>query len=59
MTTIETDQHPETAEQAIEAQLGRLMSDLGSSLGVLTISLGTHSGLWAARRVQHHHRTRV
>lgn len=59
MTTIETDQHPETAEQAIEAQLGRLMSDLGSSLGVLTISLGTRSGLWAARRVQHHHRTRV
>jgi hypothetical protein len=28
--------------------MGRLMSDLGSSLGVVTISLGTRSGLWAA-----------
>ncbi len=48
MTTIETDEAPEAVEQAIEEQLGRLTSDLGSSLGVLTISLGTRSGLWAA-----------
>ena len=28
--------------------MGRLLADLGSSLGMLTISLGTRSGLWSA-----------
>jgi SAM-dependent methyltransferase len=48
MTTNGTGQSPEAVDQAVEEQMGRLMSDLGSSLGVLTISLGTRSGLWAA-----------
>jgi SAM-dependent methyltransferase len=48
MTTIETERSAAELEQAIEEQLGRLTNDLGSSLAVLTISLGTRSGLWAA-----------
>lgn len=48
MTTLETDQTAAEFERAIEEQLGRLVADLGSSLGMLTISLGTRSGLWAA-----------
>ena len=34
--------------QAVEAYMGRLTTDLGGSLGVLLISLGTRSGLWRA-----------
>jgi SAM-dependent methyltransferase len=34
--------------QAVDAYLGRLTTDLGGSLGVLLISLGTRSGLWRA-----------
>jgi ubiquinone/menaquinone biosynthesis C-methylase UbiE len=48
MTTTKTDHDAEAFEQAVEGQLGKLMNDLGSSLEVLTISLGTRSGLWAA-----------
>jgi SAM-dependent methyltransferase len=48
MTTIETDRSAAEVAQAIEEQLGRLTSDLGTSLALLTISLGTRSGLWAA-----------
>ncbi len=35
-------------ESAVEQQMGRLAADLGSSLGVLLVSLGTRSGLWSA-----------
>jgi SAM-dependent methyltransferase len=34
--------------QAVDVYLGRLTTDLGGSLGVLLISLGTRSGLWRA-----------
>ncbi len=47
MTTVETKQCEEV-QTAIEEQLGRLTGDLGSSLAMVTISLGTRSGLWAA-----------
>jgi Methyltransferase domain len=43
----ETDMTDEMTA-AVEEQMGRLMVDLGGSLGVLLISLGTRSGLWAA-----------
>lgn len=45
MTT--TDREP-AADEAVEAELGRLLIELGASLGVLLTSLGTRSGLWAA-----------
>jgi 2-polyprenyl-3-methyl-5-hydroxy-6-metoxy-1,4-benzoquinol methylase len=48
MTTTETEQSIDGVETAIEEQMGRLTSDLSSSLAMLTISLGTRSGLWAA-----------
>jgi hypothetical protein len=44
MTTTDTGP-AETLESAIEEQMGRLTNDLASSLAVLTISLGTRSGL--------------
>ena len=34
--------------RAVEGYLGRLTTDLGGSLGVLLISIGTRSGLWRA-----------
>ena len=34
--------------EAVEAQMGKLLTELGCSLGVLLISLGTRSGLWSA-----------
>ena len=34
--------------EAVEEQMGKLLTELGSSLGVLLISLGTRSGLWSA-----------
>jgi SAM-dependent methyltransferase len=33
---------------AVEEQMGKIVTELGSALGVLLISLGTRSGLWAA-----------
>jgi SAM-dependent methyltransferase len=33
---------------AVEAQLGKIVTELGAALGVLLTSLGTRSGLWAA-----------
>ncbi len=33
---------------AVEAQMGKIISELGGALGVLLTSLGTRSGLWAA-----------
>jgi hypothetical protein len=37
-----------TTQDAVEEQMGKILTELGSSLGVLLISLGTRSGLWAA-----------
>ena len=54
MSTIEqqatgTDQHIEPdMSAAVEAQMGKIVTELGSALGVLLTSLGTRSGLWAA-----------
>ena len=45
MTAIEME--PEAVE-AVEAEMGRLVSELGGTLGILLISLGTRSGLWEA-----------
>ncbi|MGV9710589.1 class I SAM-dependent methyltransferase [Gordonia sp. NPDC003424] len=45
--TIEIDAEADV-ERDIELGMGRLETDLGSTLGVLLISLGTRSGLWAA-----------
>ena len=33
---------------AVEAQMGKIVTDVGAALGVLLTSLGTRSGLWAA-----------
>ena len=33
---------------AVEAQMGKIVTELGAALGVLLISLGIRSGLWAA-----------
>lgn len=33
---------------AVDAQMGKIMTELGGALGVLLTSLGTRSGLWAA-----------
>jgi SAM-dependent methyltransferase len=33
---------------AVEEQMGKIVTELGASLGVLLTSLGTRSGLWAA-----------
>lgn len=38
----------ENMERAVEQAMGQVATDLGSSLGVLLISLGTRSGLWTA-----------
>lgn len=35
-------------EPAVDEAMGRLVTDLGSSLGVLLVSLGSRSGLWTA-----------
>ena len=49
---IETDviglEAPGVMASAVEQQLGRIVTELGSSLGVLLISLGLRSGLWSA-----------
>ena len=54
MSTIE--QQPSGVDQyveqdmaaAVDAQMGKIMTELGSALGVFVTSLGTRSGLWAA-----------
>ena len=33
---------------AVEAQMGKIVTELGAALGVLLTSLGTRSGIWAA-----------
>ncbi|HEY7223680.1 MAG TPA: class I SAM-dependent methyltransferase [Micromonosporaceae bacterium] len=43
MTTTEQEQLA-----AVDEQMGRLVTDLGSGLQILLISLGTRSGLWSA-----------
>ena len=54
MSTMEqqgvgADHHePQDMDAAVEAQMGKIMTELGGALGVLLTSLGTRSGLWAA-----------
>ena len=56
MTTMEQQTPPaggagqdtEDMGAAVEAQMGKIVTELGAALGVLLISLGTRSGLWAA-----------
>ena len=54
MSTLEqqgigADHHePQDMDAAVEAQMGKIMTELGGALGVLLTSLGTRSGLWAA-----------
>jgi 2-polyprenyl-3-methyl-5-hydroxy-6-metoxy-1,4-benzoquinol methylase len=51
-----TEKSPASADQttgddlseAVEAQMGKLLTELGSSVGVLLTSVGTRSGLWSA-----------
>jgi SAM-dependent methyltransferase len=48
------EQQPNTASvdqdmsAAVEAQMGKIMTELGDALGVLVTALGVRSGLWAA-----------
>ena len=44
------DPGPDMADMgvAVEAQLGKIVTELGAALGVLLTALGTRSGLWAA-----------
>ena len=54
MSTMQEQAPPATApdteglDAAAEAQLGKIVTELGAALGVLLTSLGTRSGLWAA-----------
>ena len=54
MSTMEqarpADAAPDTVDvgAAVEEQMGKIVTELGAALGVLLISLGTRSGLWAA-----------
>ena len=57
MSTLEQQASPVTAPSgqdvedlgaAAEAQMGKIVTELGAALGVLLTSLGTRSGLWAA-----------
>lgn len=51
MSTVEQQHTAHTDEQlaeAVEAQMGKILTELGSALGVLLTALGTRSGLWAA-----------
>lgn len=50
MTTMEQHAPPADAElsAAVEAQMGKFLTELGGALGVLLTALGTRSGLWAA-----------
>ena len=43
------DQHVEPdMAAAVDAQMGKIMTELGSAWGCCLTSLGTRSGLWAA-----------
>lgn len=51
MSNLEQQDIAPTDEQmaeAVEAQMGKILTELGSALGVLVTALGTRSGLWAA-----------
>jgi len=50
VTTIERQAPPSDAElnAAIDAQMGKILTELGAALGVLLTALGTRSGLWSA-----------
>ena len=50
MTTMEQQAPPVDAEldAAVEAQMGKILTELGGALGVLLTALGTRSGLWGA-----------
>ena len=45
MSTMQQQAPP---AEAVEEQMGKIVTELGAALGVLLISLGTRSGLWAA-----------
>jgi hypothetical protein len=45
---MSTMQQQAPSAEAIEEQMGRIVTELGAALGVLLTSLGTRSGLWAA-----------
>ncbi len=56
MSTMQQQAPPPTAASpdtddmgsAVEAQMGKIVTELGAAVGVLLTSLGTRSGLWAA-----------
>jgi len=50
VTTIDRQAPPSDAElnAAIDAQMGKILNELGAALGVLLTALGTRSGLWSA-----------
>ena len=51
MSTMEAQAPDVAADElaaAVDAQMGKIMTELGAALGVLLTSLGVRSGLWAA-----------
>ena len=49
MTTIEqTPPADAELDAAVQAQMGKIVTELGAALGVLLTALGTRSGLWAS-----------
>jgi SAM-dependent methyltransferase len=47
-TATGADPAMEDMDAAVEAQMGKIVTELGAALGVLLTALGTRSGLWAA-----------
>ena len=45
---LETTPAADDMGAAVEAQMGKIMTELGDALGVLVTALGVRSGLWAA-----------
>ena len=45
---VPSDRDTDDMGAAVEAQMGKIVTELGAALGVLLTSLGTRSGLWAA-----------
>ena len=45
---MSTMQQQAPSAEAVEEQMGKIVTELGAALGVLLTSLGTRSGLWAA-----------
>ncbi|MFI5694599.1 class I SAM-dependent methyltransferase [Kribbella sp. NPDC051586] len=45
---MSTLQEQPVTDAAVEEQMGKILTELGASLGVLLTALGTRSGLWAA-----------